>query len=593
MCGILGSFDALGRARRFPLSLLEHRGPDGNGEYLSPSGICWLGHTRLAILDLSPSGQQPMADKSNRFRVVFNGEIYNHHDIRKSMPKTRWLGDSDTETLVEAWANFGEKCLASLRGMFAFAIFDIYEDRLTLVRDRLGIKPCYFCISDRAITFASEIRTLNDGRRPALDQTSVVTYLSFGHLQAHGQIGTAIEILPAGSMVTINSDGKSDISRWWHPNVSSSTADRRKLAVPKDEIRRLIESSVAEHLLSDVPIGCFLSGGLDSSILTVAASRQTATKLNTYTVGFPGSVLDERKIARLVATQARTEHTEIEVNAQDCQQWIIEAVAALDCPSVDAINTYIVSRSVRESGLKVALSGLGGDELLGGYPSFQRVPKLLWLRYIPRGFVDRFVSKLPKRYSDKLSELPTMDAFGLALGSRRWESPDSLRRYIPEAKADYPTALWPAIDYFAQVSDAEMRGYMEPMLLRDSDQMSMAVSLELRVPLLDHRLVEYCMSLPAKIKNCGRPKQLLIDAYKDCLPQEVWNRPKMGFTLPMDDWMRASLKDFVETGLKKVGDILKRSEIANDYQLFRRGDLHWTRIWRLVVLGHYISPEQI
>jgi len=566
---------------------MNHRGPDASGEWASPDGSCWLGHVRLSILELTEAGAQPMRSASGRTVIAFNGEIYNHLEVRRSLRPIAWRGHSDTETLVEAWEQEGAQCLQKLRGMFAFAVYDIEAKRLDLVRDRLGIKPLYFRKDDSGVSFGSEVRVLNVGSRLDLADDALCTYLATGHLPGSGELGQGIRMLPAGCRMWVDGQGQGGIERWW-PGSSNSGAEVHSVEEARREVRRLVEESVSEHLLADVPVASFLSGGTDSSVVSLVAARAAGQPLRTFSVGFPQKGLDERPIARLVAERAGARHTEIEVTPEDCIQWIVDGAAAMDLPSADAINSFIVSRAVRNEGLKVALSGLGGDELFGGYPSFRDVPKMALLGWLPRGVACALVKGLPGKIRTKLEGAQGFDPFTLALLRRSWWSPETLAASGVRGEVMWPVLSAKPRDGFAAVSWAEILGYTEPMLLRDSDQMSMAVSLELRVPFFDHRLVEFALGLPERWKRGLPPKRLLIDAFAEDLPKEVWDRPRQGFVLPMDEWMRGPLKEFSRQGLESAKKRLDPKWVDGVAARFERGELHWTRLWQLVVLGHYI-----
>ena len=587
MCGFIGYFHAKGQAPRAALAPMAHRGPDASGEWSSRDGSCWFGHVRLSILELTDAGSQPMVSASGRTAVAFNGEIYNHMEVRRSLRQVAWRGHSDTETLVEAWEQEGARCLEKLRGMFAFAVYNIEAQKLDLVRDRLGIKPLYFRKeADGGISFGSEMRVLNKGRRPNLGDDALCTYLTTGHLPSSGEMGEGFCALPAGSLMQVDARGGLRVERWWP--AGSLTALRfgsRDEAVR--QLRELLEDSVREHLLADVPVAVFLSGGTDSSVISVAAARVASEPLRTFSVGFPQKGLDERPIARGLAKKIGARHTEIEVRPEDCIRWIVEGVEAMDLPSADAVNSFIVSHAVRNEGLKVAMSGLGGDELFGGYPSFCDVPKMAWLGRLPRGLAESVVRMLPGKVRSKLEGGGGFDAYTLALMRRRWWTRGDITGAGLSGEAVWPELPVKPLDGFASVSWAEMLGYMDPMLLRDSDQMSMAVSLELRVPFLDHRLVEFAVSVPERFKR-GGVKRLLVDAFVGDLPREVWDRPRQGFVLPMDEWMRGPLRDFSTEGLESAKRRLDAKWVDGVAARFERGELHWTRLWQLVVLGHYM-----
>lgn len=590
MCGFVGHFNSRGVTSPVALTPMNHRGPDASGDWSSPDGSCWLGHVRLSILELTEAGAQPMRSASGRTVIAFNGEIYNHLEVRQSLRPVAWRGHSDTETLVEAWDQEGAECLRKLRGMFAFAVYDVEAKRLDLVRDRLGIKPLYFRKEGSGVSFGSEVRVMNGGGRLDLADDALCTYLATGHLPGSGELGQGIRMLPAGCRVWVDGQGQGGIERWW-PSATGAEAEVSSAEEARREVRRLVEDSVRDHLMADVPVASFLSGGTDSSVVSLVAARAASQPLRTFSVGFPQKGLDERPIARLVAERAGARHTEIEVTPEDCIQWIVDGVGAMDLPSADAINSFIVSRAVRNEGLKVALSGLGGDELFGGYPSFHDVPSLALLGLMPRGMVSLLVKGLPAKVRTKLEGAQGFDPFTLALLRRRWWSPEQLA-----ASGVIGEVVWPVLpakprDAFAAVSWAEILGYTEPMLLRDSDQMSMAVSLELRVPFFDHRLVEFALGLPERWKRGLPPKRLLIEAFEKDLPNEVWDRPRQGFVLPMDDWMRKTLRDFSWDGLESAKQRLDAKWVDGVAARFERGELHWTRLWQLVVLGHYMKRK--
>ena len=570
---------------------MKHRGPDASGDWSSPDGACWLGHVRLSILELTEAGAQPMRSASGRTVIAFNGEIYNHLEVRRSLRPVTWRGHSDTETLVEAWEQEGAQCLQKLRGMFAFVVFDVEAKRLDLVRDRLGIKPLYFLKEAHGVSFGSEVRVLNGGSRLDLADDALCTYLATGHLPGSGELGQGVRMLPAGCRMWLDGQAQGGIERWWPGGGRKAEAGDLTGSRPDEvraEVRRLVEESVGEHLLADVPVASFLSGGTDSSVVSLVAARAASQPLRTFSVGFPQKGLDERPIARLVAERAGARHTEIEVTPEDCIQWIVDGVAAMDLPSADAINSFIVSRAVRNEGLKVALSGLGGDELFGGYPSFRDVPRMALLGWMPRGVASALVRGLPGRVRAKLEGAQGFDPFTLALLRRRWWSPEQLAASGVRGEVIWPVLPAKPRDAFAAVSWAEILGYTEPMLLRDSDQMSMAVSLELRVPFFDHRLVEFALGLSERWKRGLPPKRLLIEAFAEDLPKEVWDRPRQGFVLPMDDWMRGPLEEFSRQGLESVKQKLDAKWVDGVAGHFENGDLHWTRLWQLVVLGHYM-----
>lgn len=591
MCGIAVHFSAKGRAAPLDLQLIRHRGPDSSGEWTSPDGHCWLGSTRLAIVDLSPTGAQPMTDAATGNVIVVNGEIYNHRALREQLgPNVDWRGTSDTETLLQGYARWGHGLLDHLKGMFAFAIYDAARNELFLARDRLGIKPLYYTADANGIRAASEVKVLVSGSKPVTG-SAISAYLQWGACPEGELLHADFQALPAGHAMTIDSQGQLKTWRYWpsRPAFVSPTEN----VLPR--LRELIDRAVEEHLLSDVPVASFLSGGIDSSVVTAIAAQKLENKLQTYSVGFDLAEFDETAIAQEIAQRYGTDHHRIQLSEEEVIHSVTEAVEKLDLPSVDAINTYIVSRAVAGRGLKVALSGLGGDELFGGYSSFRDVPRLQLLTTLPR-FLRRIIG-FAGHLGDRLADLPsTGNAGELARWRRRFFTDDMIRRAgLPVATETFemPVTL---PDDFAQISWAELTGYMRRMLLRDADQMSMAVSLEMRVPFLDHELVEYVLGLPAAVKKrYPGVKGLLVEACRDLLPASVYQRPKTGFALPMKHWMLGPLATFVDEGLRETTarHLLPQTFVNEMSESFRGARLHWTRLWSIVVLGHYAKRWQL
>jgi asparagine synthase (glutamine-hydrolysing) len=585
MCGIGVRFSSLGQVSPLNLELIRHRGPDSRGEWRSPDGRVWLGATRLAIVDLSPTGAQPMTDPATGNVIVTNGEIYNHLAVREKLGRNvEWRGTSDTETLLLGYARWGHTVVDHLKGMFAFAVYDAARNELFLARDRLGIKPLYFRKDADGLSAASEVRMIAP-ESASVTPEAVSSYLQWGACPEGELIYSGIQALPAGHAMTVSPDGEIKTWRYWPARKTFALFPENVVG----RVRALVDNAVEEHLLSDVPVASFLSGGIDSSVVTALAARKLANKLQTYSVGFDLAELDETAIAQEIAQRYGTDHHRIQLSEEEVIASVTEAVDKMDLPSVDAINTYIVSRAVAAHGVKVALSGLGGDELFGGYPSFRDVPRLQLVAALP-SFLRRIIG-LGGNLGNRLADLPeTGDAGELAHWRRRFLTDESIRRAglpIATETREVPVAL---PDDFARISWAELTGYMRRMLLRDADQMSMAVSLEMRVPFLDHELVEYVLGLPAQAKKrYSGVKGLLVEAFRDLLPASVYNRPKAGFVLPMKHWMRGPLAAFVDEGVREtVARRLLPETFTNEMrEAFRKDKLHWSRLWSIVVLGHY------
>ncbi|MDP9005192.1 MAG: asparagine synthase (glutamine-hydrolyzing), partial [Verrucomicrobiota bacterium] len=365
MCGIAVHFSSSGRATPLDLELIRHRGPDSSGEWTSPDGHCWLGGTRLAIVDLSPTGAQPMTDPATGNVIVVNGEIYNHRAVRAQLGSdVSWKGTSDTETILQGYARWGPDVLAHLKGMFAFAIYDKARREIFFARDRLGIKPLYYIVNAEGLRAASETRMLIGPGSNEITGESISGYVQWGACPERNLLYPGLVALPAGHAMTVGPQGERETWKYWpsRPAFVSSTENVVR------HVRDLIDQAVDEHLLSDVPVASFLSGGIDSSIVTAIAAQKLANKLQTFSVGFDLAEFDETAIAQEIAERYGTDHHRIQLSEDEVIHSVTEAVEKLDLPSVDAINTYIVSRAVEAHGVKVALSGLGGDELFGGYP---------------------------------------------------------------------------------------------------------------------------------------------------------------------------------------------------------------------------------
>ena len=543
-------------------------------------------------MDLSPTGAQPMEDPVTGNVIVVNGEIYNHNALRAQLGDgVPWRGTSDTETLLHAYGRWHHGMLERLKGMFAFAIWDQERNEIFVARDRLGIKPLYYVADDEGVRFASEVKMLIDSGESAAAPRTISGYLQWGACPERNLLFPQVRVLPAGHAMTLAASGESKTWRYWpsRPALVSPTTD------PVANTRRLLETAVEEHLVSDVPVASFLSGGIDSSVITALAAQKLGQPLQTFSVGFDLEEFDESPIAEEVATRYRTEHHSIRLSEEEVIQSVTEGVEKLDLPSVDAINTYIVSRAVAAKGVKVALSGLGGDELFGGYASFRDVPRLQLLAYLPRS-ARGALGRLAK-LGDRLADLPAnANAGELARWRRRFVSDNTLAEAglpIATSSFDCPVGL---PDDFARVSWAELTGYMRRMLLRDSDQMSMAVSLELRVPFLDHELVEYVLGLPAAMKKQGTGvKGLLVAACRDLLPASVYDRPKRGFVLPMRQWMLGPLASFVDAGLREAvaRELLPQAFVRDAKRAFEQERLHWSRLWSITVLGHFAKRREV
>ncbi|MDD2709627.1 MAG: asparagine synthase (glutamine-hydrolyzing) [Verrucomicrobiae bacterium] len=605
MCGIAGY--ATIQSNRCPDldrmgELLSHRGPDDLGTWVEARGRVGLAHRRLAILDLTEAGHQPMVDDLTGNVVVLNGEIYNHLEIRQEMEKMsgriNWRSSSDTETLLLAFRKWGIECLSRLRGMFAFALWEDGAGKLWLARDRLGIKPLYFHEKSGLLQFASEVRVLTQagGVERRLDPAGLAYYARFGSAHDDAPLIAGVRNLPAGHWMCW-SEGELQSRRYWMPEGKAMEISGDEAA---EAVRSEFHRAVKEHLLADVEVSCFLSGGMDSVAITSVAAGELGDQLHTFTVAFPGLEQDEGNEAGEVARRFGVRHHRVEMSGDEVLTGVREALGAMDLPTVDGVNTYLVSGATRRAGIKVALSGLGGDELFGGYLQFKRIPQLYrtgWLwRRLPSGVFRALLAARLGRgaAADRADDLLTcsLTVEGLAgvyrsFWSRRW-----LRENGFAAENSTMGATKFKADPMTRLSWCELCGYMRMMLLRDSDVFSMAHALELRAPFLDHRLVELMLRLPGDVKMRGEgQKPLLAAALRKELPPGWGMKPKRGFVLPFERWLKGKLRDVAEEGLKTLGNEpllrgLRTDRLRKD---FVEGRVNWPRFWQWVVLGHWLG----
>lgn len=589
MCGLIGSYCWQGEAIRLSLKPLLHRGPDSSGTWTSSDGSCWLGHTRLAIQDLTSSGHQPMTSQCGRVTLIFNGEIYNHLELRNKIRIHTWKGHSDTETLVEGIASFGPAFLKQLRGMFAIAAFYSDSGNLLLARDQFGIKPLYYQYTNSGLYFASERKALPGGT--ALPAQMISQTLAFGHDITPNifcpSLDKDVRSLAPGICIELAGSNRalsSDLKTYSRDRPNTPIVSRAHACI---ELRDCLEEVVVHHLLSDTDVACFLSSGLDSGILAALASRLKPGSIDTFTIAWPDSSEDESQMARQMAAHCDTRHHEFILDDQEVLSMVENGLGLLDIPTADALNTFVISQVVSTHGFKVALSGLGADELFGGYPSHQFVRLLSLLRWIPNNLRPRILKILFPEVASKFMNLPDWDVWHLSLAVRRWFSDNDLieAQAVPVSWPRQPRHL--PDNPWSTISLAELYGYTEPMLLRDSDMMSMACGLELRVPFLDQRLVEFCMRLPQRFQSPG--KSLLRQSCQDLFPLGYLERHKQGFLLPMRRWMLGPLHDLCLDRLDCLvnSQLLNSSWIQRQWQLFEVGQLSWTRVWTLVVLGEF------
>jgi asparagine synthase (glutamine-hydrolysing) len=569
------------------LDAMHHRGPDDSGMEIlknsqAPDCPVILLHTRLAILDLSSAGHQPMSDHPADSRekpnwITFNGEIFNYQDLHPELTAAGWPCRSrcDTEVILHAYRIWGRACVERLRGMFAWCLIDSDQGTAWLCRDRLGVKPLYLARPRcGGLLFASEVRTLlAAGPKlvpPMVNPTALESFLAQGAVGAPESIIQDVELLGPGQSLVSDWLGRTlKTQAYWKPpfvpaGKAAQTLDRNHVV---DQLATTLRQAVKMRLLADVPLGLFLSGGVDSSALTTVATEQAGAcpgALRTVSIGFDQPEFDETATAAAVARTLDTAHSSLRLTGADILDEFPQALAAVDQPTVDGFNTYFVSQATRRAGLKVALSGLGGDEIFGGYASFHDVPRAVrWRRRLKRfGLIRRCLARMASQFGGrsavKAAEVFKRKPCPLQMYFLRRELflPAERRALLPLPEScdsfsgmscnlmDNLTAEARGLDAVNQVSLFELSAYMRNMLLRDADVFSMAHGLELRVPLLDHQLVEQTVQIPGALKRPDpRPKPLLLDAVGRRLPKLVHHHPKQGFTFPWAAWLRGPMKE--------------------------------------------------
>ncbi len=643
MCGIalaIGHVDAAIEAAVERMSSAQvHRGPDASGSWRSdPSessrGVV-LAFRRLAIVDLSEAANQPMHDEETGNVLVFNGEIYGFEELREEL---RALGAqfrtrSDTEVLLRAYAVWGAECVKRLRGMFAIALWDARRRVLLLARDRLGIKPLYYARiagqQGRAtLLCASEMRALLASQllERRLSPAALATYAWNGFVNGDDALVLGVFELPAGHWVEISLEGELPRPReYWRLPVPSGPG-----VESLDELRAELERATRQHLVSDVPVGIFLSGGIDSSAIAALAARAGKGPVCTFTIAFDDPSFDESRHARAVADGLGTQHREIRLTEATFAGQLEAALACLDQPSFDALNTYFVSRAVREAGITVALAGTGGDEIFGGYRSFQEIPRGSRIarraRHVPRGLRSALARVVTRAAMGASGAIPPQTRWGKledALGSggdpvdvyqvsyglfsgrflAELLDPDvagEAVRGLTPARRERLRALGADAPVLRAVSALELSNFLEQRLLRDTDAASMAVSLEVRVPLLDHVVIEAAARLSdrRRFEPLGR-KQALRDAALGGLDPSIFERPKSGFVLPIERWARGGMQAEVAETLndasacRAVG--FAPEPVARLWKAFEAGapGIYWSRVWSIFALLRWCARHRV
>ena len=619
MCGINGVFnhqlyhDVEIKVKSMN-DLTFHRGPDFSAIYKDDK-VC-LGHNRLSIIDLDDKSNQPFISNDKNVILSYNGEIYNFLELKEELSKNyKFKTKSDTELIIAAYQTWGIQMLEKFNGMFSFALWDKLNQEFYLCRDRLGIKPLYYVEENESIIFSSSLKAIKlfKDQQLSINKDDIVDFLRYGTIHSPNSFIDEIKSLPRASFLMASNE-ETFTKEYWsffnHQNFDHNNEE------PHEKIRNLILDSVDKRLMSDVPYGVFLSGGIDSSILVAAASKVSSQELNTFSIVFKDKIFDERKFSRTISRQYKTAHNEIEIHPDELLNQIEEPFKLMDHPTVDGINTYFISKAVHDKGFKMAISGAGSDELFSGYPVFKNALELnnkKWLYSFPpqlRKLASKLITNIkPNEQSKKIGEILNLRLLELPYYYpvfRKIFTDSDIKKIISKdiiLKSSY-SFQWglkelsfkergEKLSFLNKVSSLEIETYLQNVLLRDADQMGMANSLEIRVPFLDHRLVEYVLSLSDKLKYPQYPKKLLVDSIKGWIPQEIIQRKKMGFVFPWEKWIKNELQDFCSESIKHLESIhflnFRKVELLWNNFLKGKSQVHWQQIWTLVVIGKWIA----
>ncbi len=618
LAGILSHKQHVDQILKNMLNATKHRGPDYSGTWSDE--FAYLGHNRLSIIDLSENGNQPMTSSCGRYTMVLNGEVYNFNELKVELSHIPFKSSSDTEVVLELWALKKEACLAQLRGMFAFAVWDHELKTLTLARDQFGIKPIYYYQNNDYFVFCSELKgMLGAGVIPKkLNRDALMDYLNSGYvLQPNSMIKDVYMLPPASYLVW--KEKQFEINSYWtieqHNGFTPSTEEETiKL------VKELVEHSVKEETFADRPLGVFLSGGLDSTILIAAMKKSGVKEIKTFSVGFDGDELSEESDALATAHFYLTQHTQLQVTEQDILENLANFFTGIDQPSVDGLNTWLVSK-VTAKHVTVALSGLGGDELFSGYAIDRKIIhrkkykllsaliaycKPIWNPILP----NKLKSKLNvvAKWKTTYEQYAQWGQLFNEQEARKLFPAFNYKHVVSHFKANFKKSL----STLNEISYLHLRTFMMSRLLRDSDALSMIHSIEVRFPLLDPRIASlmYQVEEDWKIKQVEQAaslqqyekensyetfhvKHILYQAFKGELPPDFGKRPKRGFRMPIEKWLRGELKDEVKGTLLDKHTILNKDALTNIWNKWENGEMHWSHIWSLYVLERWIALNNI
>ncbi len=590
MCRIAGIISArlspgeIGSKIKLMCTALQHGGPDDEGIFIDEDKHLGFGHRRLSIIDLSSNGHQPMADVEEKVWITFNGEIYNYPAIKKELLATgaKFHSNTDTEVIIQAYLHWGTAAFEKLNGMFAFALYDKAKNSTYLVRDSGGIKPLYYCADKGQLSFASEVRAFKvAGLATEPDKDWQIRFLAYGHMPEPFTTLKNVYSLPKGHFLCWDNAKATFSASAYGNSVKQITIFNT--AEAREHIVNTLTESVNRQLIADAPVGVFLSGGVDSSLITLLANQQKRTNLKTISIHFNEEAYDESAFQKIIRDKIDGEKFDHLVKQQDFEESFPQILRVMDMPTTDGINTWFISKYAQIDGLKAVLSGIGADELYGGYPSFNRVRYLKYLRSVPASLLSLTTPLLPDQYK-KFEFLkynnPTADYLFL----RALFAPSSIAAILDADVKQVADVLFsgdntPATKIYNKqyASQLESNFYMQNQLLRDTDVMSMNHGLEVRVPFLDEQFINLTEQISSEIRFSDNPKKILADSFKNLLPKEIWNRPKMGFSFPLQNWMQQN--QHISDEALYSGETTKKM-IGN----FKNNKLHWSKCFALFQL---------
>jgi asparagine synthase (glutamine-hydrolysing) len=592
MCRIAGiiskrlSVDEMDNRVGMMCTALQHGGPDDEGIFADEKTGVVLGHRRLSIIDLSSNGHQPMADVQQKAWITFNGEIYNYLELKKELLKTgaKFHSNTDTEVILIAYRHWGTSAFSKLRGIFAFALYDAVKAVTYLVRDTTGVKPLYYHIENETLSFASEVKAFKSaGITNKTDETWPIMFLAFGHIPEPGTTLKNVCSLAKGHFLSWNHHNSTyDIISY--TSKTSSPNYITDVNTIKERISNTLKAAVKRQLIADAPIGVFLSGGIDSSLISLLANEQKEQSLKTISIYFNEKSYDERAYQNLILKNIEGEKFAHLVKQQDFENFLPDIIQDMDMPTTDGINTWFISKYAHENGLKSVLSGVGADELFGGYPSFNRIKYLQYLRKIPSNVFTAAKYFKTDKYR-KISFLAHNSHLADYLFLRGFFLPDDIAKILDTDVKQINDALFnshyiPDLGPYDKEHAAwfETNLYMQNQLLRDTDVMSMSHGLEVRVPFLDEDFKQLAESISPEIRFDNElPKKILVDSFNNILPKAIWGRTKMGFTFPLQEWM--SKHPDISNENRYKGQFVQKA-----VKRFKEGQLHWSKIFALYLM---------